>query len=69
MNCTTTKVVIGRITATKLGISRPVSSTKTTSERPWFTTSSTNRSDWISQTSAVSPPVTAISAKASWRKM
>ena len=53
----------------KLGISRPVSSTKTTRERPWFTTSSTNRSDWISQTSAVSPPVTAISAKASWRKM
>ena len=34
MNCTTTKVVIGRMTATKLGISRPVSSRKTTERQP-----------------------------------
>ena len=65
MNCTTTNVVIGRITATKLGMSRPVNSMKTPSDRPWFTTSSTKRSDCTSQTSAVSPPVTAISASAS----
>jgi len=44
-NGTTTKMVIGRMTATKLGISSPVSSTNTTRERPWLTTSSTKRSD------------------------
>ena len=67
MNCTTTKVVIGRITATKFGICRLVSSRNTRSDRPRLTTSSTKRSDWVSQISATSPVVTATSASSSWR--
>ena len=65
MNWITTKVVIGRMTATKLGISSPVSRMNTSKERPRFTTNSTNRSDCVSQISAVSPAVTAISAQKS----
>ena len=69
MNCTTTNVVIGNITATKLGISSPVNSKNTASDKPRLTTSSMNRSDCVSQISATSPPVTATSAISNCRRI
>ena len=57
------------MTATKLGISSPVSCRKTQSDSPRFTTSSTKRSDWVSQIRATSALVAATSAMANWRNM
>ena len=67
MNCTTTYVVIGRITDTKYGICRLDNSRNTRSDRPRLTTSSTNRNDCVSQISATRPVVTATSASSSCR--
>ncbi len=60
---------MGRITATKPGISRLVSSRNTRKDRPRLTTSSTSFNDWVSQISATSAVVTAASATSNWRSI